>query len=309
MAHRNADVRWWTRAAAGRRRARVAGDRRRGWRSWPPTTRAWRCAASWRARPSGCRPSRRCRSSSSWSRATKIATIRFCRCWCGGPSSSTPWRRATTCWRCSPGRTSGKLPLVHDTILERLMRRYAAEATRAGLSGLRAVAGGRAGRRIAQRCWRRSTRDLRDRSTRARRQRRHAVCQPGGVGAGRPATPAPQRRSTIPAAAGRADRSRLARRHDRYDADPPGGPARAARGADASRRDRRRRRPAPWRRAIEAVQLLGEVGQPACVDAAACSCSSSQQPAAAGSWPRSTRLAAFDDDRIAAALLGRLSAR
>ena len=72
--HPAADVRTWTVRLVGDDRRELAdGDSNRSSSNWPPAIRARRCAASWPARPSGCRRPMVCRSSRRCSSASEDA--------------------------------------------------------------------------------------------------------------------------------------------------------------------------------------------------------------------------------------------
>ena len=127
--HPSADVRAWT--------VRLIGDERR---ALPPAIRARlvRLAAE-RTEPHGpqpvglhlqtaCRRPTRCRSSRNCCAAARTPTIRTFRCclWWAIEDKAISDRQ-TRCSICSPPSETWQLPLVRDTIVERLARRYLAE--------------------------------------------------------------------------------------------------------------------------------------------------------------------------------------
>ena len=163
----------WATKSAFRRRLPGA------WRSWRPAIPAWRFAVNWPARPSGCRPARRCRSSAACRARARTASDPYLPLllWWAVERHSIAAREDVLAMFSEPA--VWQLPLVRETILPRLMRRYAAEAHRAGLSGLREIAGRHARRGPRQDVG--GARPGTERSfDRSRRQRRRLVRQAGG---------------------------------------------------------------------------------------------------------------------------------
>ena len=117
---------WWATARPCRRSWRI------GWPLWRRRKRLSRCAANWPARPSDSLPSQ--------ARAIVAALVKHSEdaadpyipllLWWAVEQHATAAREA---WlTLFTGAETWQLPLVHDTILPRLLRRYAAEGSEPG---------------------------------------------------------------------------------------------------------------------------------------------------------------------------------
>ena len=103
-----------------------------GWFAWPPTTPARSSAANWLARPSDSLPPMRCRSSRSYCAAARTPPTRTFRCLLWWAIEDKAVSQPDAVLQLLAESDAWQLPLVRDTIIERLARRYMAERNEAG---------------------------------------------------------------------------------------------------------------------------------------------------------------------------------